>query len=354
MLNEIQSLKIKIMCSGIEITDNAKKQLKHKYFISLSDFEHHSTTSGIILILPENVYVNASFRMNGKEEVKLDFINNVYKILFQEKEIDVQIIPLPSYIHEKTKNGFLYKKFVMIHADRIRVSPIIGCAFKCKYCDIHYSKYQKIPINILLQGIDMALNDKNIKSRHLLISGGTPFEKDKKYLDDTYFKILDFCNKKNIPVDIMLAPRKEKNFLKKLKEKGVHGLAVNLEIYNIDIAKKINPQKAAISRDFYFKFIKEAVKIFGKGRVRSLLIVGLEPLSETLAGVEKLAKLGCDVVLSPFIPYEETTLADYKAPNEQDLEIIYLKSSKIVNKYGVKLGPRCTPCQHNTLSFPFV
>ena len=31
---------------------------------------------------------------------------------------------------------------------------------------------------------------------------------------------------------------------------------------------------------------------------------------------------------------------------------IGLSTANIVERYGVKLGPRCIPCQHNTLTFP--
>jgi hypothetical protein len=352
-LTEIQKLKIKIMCQGIRISSEAERELTKSGTVPLDLFEYHSTTSGIILILPDNIYVNASFRGNAeKSKIKLDCLSGKLVIIDRRKSYPVKNISLPSDIGKMDKYGFLYSDAVITHGDRIRVSPIFGCAFRCKYCDIHREKYEKIPLAKLLKGIDISLRDKNVKPKHLFISGGTPLDSDKKFLDNVYKKITARCLELGLLVDIMLAPRKERGFLEKLKKWGVSGLAINMEIYNKQIAKEINPQKAAISREFYLDFIARAVGVFGRDNVRSLLIVGLEPLSETLAGVKALAEIGCDVVLSPFIPFEKTVLAHHKAPTARELEKVYLKSMDIINKHGAKIGPRCVPCQHNTLAFP--
>jgi hypothetical protein len=45
-------------------------------------------------------------------------------------------------------------------------------------------------------------------------------------------------------------------------------------------------------------------------------------------------------------------MRDYAAPSADLLERIYLTSLEIISRYPVKLGPRCIPCQHNTLTFP--
>ena len=90
---------------------------------------------------------------------------------------------------------------------------------------------------------------------------------------------------------------------------------------------------------------KMKVKIFGKDKVRSLLIVGIEPLEETLKGVEKLAKIGVNPVLSPLFPYGEANF-----PPKADLFIeAKKKREEICKKYKVKMGPLCKPCSHNVL-----
>jgi biotin synthase-related radical SAM superfamily protein len=353
MLNKIQKLKIQIMSDGIVIDQGAREALAKKDKSPTDSFENHSTTSGIVLILPGDIYVNARFsEKKNNSEIKLNFVDGQYVLIDGSVNYPINIVPLPIYVNEKDLAGNSYKEFVVTIADRIRISPIVGCSFGCKYCDINRLRYKKIPVEELLAGIDIALRDTNTQPKHLLISGGTPRVEDRAYLDDVYEKVTNYCQQKNLPVDVMLSPRDERDYLERLKSWGVDTLSINIEIFNEKIAREINPQKAAITKEFYLKFISQAVKIFGKGKVRSLLIIGLEPLEDTLKGVEALAKIGCDVALSPFIPFEKTDLAHLNAPTPEDLKKVYLKSLIIVNKYDVKIGPRCIPCQHNTLAFP--
>ena len=83
----------------------------------------------------------------------------------------------------------------------------------------------------------------------------------------------------------MLIQRNIKDYLKFVKDVGIGGIAANLELNNIDYLRYYCPEKNAIGQENYLKFIDYAVDIFGVNNVRSLLIVGIEPLEETLKGV---------------------------------------------------------------------
>lgn len=136
-----------------------------------------------------------------------------------------------------------------------------------------------------------------------------------------------------------------KDYLKFIRDAGICGVAANLELNNVDMLKYYCPEKAIIGQENYLKYIEYAVEIFPKGHVRSLLIVGIEPLEETLKGVEKLAMRGCLPVLSPLYPYGEASTQ----PSAQLLIEAKIKSQEICDKYGIELGPTCRPCSHNTL-----
>jgi hypothetical protein len=75
-------------------------------------------------------------------------------------------------------------------------------------------------------------------------------------------------------------------------------------------------------------------------------------MEETLRGVEALAERGCFPILSPFRPDPGTPLRNHLPPNANSLEETFLRSLDIAEYRGVKLGPRCIPCTHNTLTLP--
>jgi hypothetical protein len=134
-------------------------------------------------------------------------------------------------------------------------------------------------------------------------------------------------------------------------------LSVNLEINDLDIARRITPNKARqLGRQLYLDYIARAVDVFGLGQVQSLLIVGdsAEPLSSTLVGVRELVDRGCVPVLSPFRPDPNTPMAALPPPTIDEMRRAYDQALNICASSGTGLlpGPRCVPCHHNTIAFP--
>ena len=89
------------------------------------------------------------------------------------------------------------------------------------------------------------------------------------------------------------------------------------------------------------------------GAVRSLIILGLEPVQSTLEGIEYLASVGVEPVLSPFRPAQGTALEAMKPIDPDSALHILSESRKLAAAHGLRLGPSCAPCQHNTLTFPW-
>jgi hypothetical protein len=110
------------------------------------------------------------------------------------------------------------------------------------------------------------------------------------------------------------------------------------------------PQKQRIGTTGYLEFIRHSVRAFGVGRVMSLIIVGLEKAEHTLCGVKALCEIGCMPVLSPFRPALLTPLSAVASPSEEFLTEVLERSDAITRKYGLSLGPKCGPCDHNTLT----
>lgn len=252
---------------------------------------------------------------------------------------------------KKSKNKFgLITDFVNAHFDRVRINPISGCSFHCAFCSMNEAKYKRNSIEELSCAFEEAIKDKRIT--HVLISGGTPKKEDLVYLTEIYEY---FCKTyPNFDFDVMMTPRgfdslvdesQYEKYLIHLKNIGVKGLSVNIEIFNDDMCKKYCPEKFAINKQRYLKFLKLASKIFGKENVRSGLIVGLESKEDTLMAVEEICKCQCMPMLSPYYKYNDIG----KSPSTDYLLDVLKESKQICKKYGVELGPRCAKCKHNTL-----
>jgi hypothetical protein len=349
-MNDIHKLKVSLMSRGVQITPEAYRVLVGDENEPLSVFDY-VTTSGLVLILPGNVYVNSNFKEETCKcsENILDFDGRLI-IRSPYGETEVSCMPVPSYYNEMLSSGRPVTEVIMTHSDRMRISPIRGCINRCQFCDMGTAfPYQRAGISEIREALEIALGDSNITPKHLLISGGTPKKDDEPYLDTVYKEIIKRCP---VPVDVMMAPREDDSILERLREWGCSGLSINLEINDEELAKKIMPEKYRVGKNRYLKFIEKAVKVFGRGAVRSCIILGLEEAESTLAGVRSLARLGCDPVLSSFKPLKGTLLEDVLPPAPTSQEEVYEEAEKIARDYGVLPGPRCIPCQHNTLAFP--
>ena len=351
LLEKLEWLKLHIMCKGIRIDDRARGKII-KDLGRLSLFEY-ATTSGLALKLEGGIFVNANFAEHYCRDSDLElFLRNGDFILGScEGEWRVEIMPHPGYLNMRSSAGNPITDLVMTHNDRVRISPVQGCANRCKFCDLGYRKrYRVFPYEELLEAAEMALRDKRLQPRHVLVSGGHPHTSDISMLDDIYIRLARAISQ---PMDIMMLPRKDCSVLEGLKEAGVDGLAVNLEIYDRRRAKSLMPQKAELGLETYCSFLSRAVELFGRGKVRSLIILGLEDYETAIKGVELIASLGADPVLSLFKPAVYTPLERWDPPSEEAVIYIYEASKEIARRYEVALGPRCVPCQHNAVSFPY-
>ncbi|MFH1376737.1 MAG: radical SAM protein [Candidatus Woesearchaeota archaeon] len=356
MLKKIERAKIELMTYGMNVSETARRSISGDEGrpLTLADY---ASTSGISMVLGDNIWVNAPIR-----DYNPNFVNETYYTLdFRDEGFFVDSdgiqfktipVPVPAYHKEKAPSGDPYIYLAITHTDRVRISPIGGCAIACHFCDMSYtSKYRKKDIEDLVDSVRVALEDPIQEAHHVLISGGTPKPKDYEYEREVYRAVASVFPE--IDVDVMMVPMPGLLDAQELKEIGIHGLSINLELYNQDMAKKIMKGKWKASRQMYLDFIEDSIPIFGVGNVRSLLMVGIEPLEDTLRGVEALAERGCDPVLSPFRPDQSTPMMSEKPPSVNFLIETYERAREIVEKFeGVKLGPRCIPCHHNTLTFP--
>ncbi len=356
MVSFEEKLKLKLMASGIDISSKAKNKLTEGGKIPLSILDA-PTTSGIYLQFKgKDIFVNTPYRLRELKDEKpfLDLVNNNYIIREGEKETIVEPICPDIELLGINNKGIAFSEIVMIQLDRIRINPISGCAYNCKFCELNPKQYKKHELNEIFEATDLALRAKEnstIPVRHILIGAGTPIKPDRAHQDLVIRKVIEKYGD-YLSIDLMVAPFFDNSYLRTLKDYGVREISLNLEVFNKKIAQKIMPQKFALGQDRYLKSLEEAVGYFGYGNVRSMLVVGLEPIESTLEGVKELARRNVLPVLSPFTTMEGIQMENYPTPSLETLLEVYKRSQEIVSKYKTHLGPKCIPCQNNVITFP--
>ena len=360
---EATDLKIQLMQNGAVFTENSRCHMPKNKFGQVS-FADYATTGGIVLVVGDIFYANVPVRF-ADTPFCIDWAEGRFILKEGDNELPLPIAikPVPQFALDNVRleDGTPVRELVMTHADRLRVSPVYGCNFHCQFCTCNNPKYREIPIENLDQAVQVALKDPNNQPRHILISGGTPKEEEGSY--EYLNRVYRFFPEKyaDYEFDIMLSPRGRypgqdtedgyEDFLKYLHEDcRIDTMSINLELYNENSRKKYIPEKYAIGKEKYFLFIQKAVAVFGQGKIRSSLVVGLEDKEDTLAGVRELASCGCIPVLSAFVPAQGTFMERYPKPEVGLLSEIVHEAAEIARQNHTVLGPLCRPCTHNSLT----
>lgn len=356
-----QELKLYLLARGIKIEEGAEQAWIERYGGPLSLVEYAST-SGIAVYTQNGVYINAPFVEAFTAETQAEFRHDDsrgFHVSWEGALFPVSVIPVPAYHNLTWQDGGVEKPYTDIgvtHTDRVRISPIEGCAWVCFFCDLPFEHrhYRKKPLQEMHRVIELAVNDPQAPARHVLISGGTPKPEDEAWIDEVYASLAGMSP---IPVDVMMPARHDMSYPAWLRSVGVNALSCNIEVWDEARARRVVPNKARLlGRSHYLHYIEAAVEAFGVGFAQSLILIGaaIEPLESSLEGIQALAERGCIPVLSPFRPDHTTPMGRQPPASVEEMRQAYEESIRICEESGtgVKPGPRCIACHHNTVAFP--
>jgi uncharacterized radical SAM superfamily protein len=354
----LESVKIALLARGVRVTPENLGRLKGPDNEPLSVHEY-PTTAGLTLELPDDVYVNAPFDewYCAEATVSLEFRDGA-PVLTETGHPDVpvlRVLPLPGYLAATDSQGLTVTDVAMSHTDRVRLSPLAGCAYTCDFCDFHLQPYHLHDQRRLIEALEVAISDSRLPVRHMLISGGSPRKAHYDQFLQVVGDVVEYAVNRGVETDIMMSPTVgDTQMLDELVRRGATGFSINLELFSDAAALAHLGKKYRATREYLGPFISRAVELVGgAGAVRSLIIPGLESDDAILEGVDWLASLGCWPVLSPFRPAQGTPVQETPPPSPAQLAALLTEARRIVAGRGLGLGPTCSPCQHNTLAFPW-
>lgn len=352
-----QELKLRMLAEGLTITVDARRAILEAARDAGLSSADYASTSGVILQLAGDVWVNAPIEDHNPNfaahaSTVLGVTSDGLVVHNGSLEVAAAYCLQPAFHRPNPKRGRL-TELVVTHGDRARLSPLHSCAMTCTFCNIPYdaplSTYHLKPIEECVAALRIAVEDPVQPARHILISGGTPKPKDIGNHQELYRRVIQEFP--GIDVDIMMVPLPGLLDVAELARLGVSELSINLEVFSRTRQQEVARQKFNWGRNYYLDFIADAAGELGPGRVRSMLMVGLEPIESTLEGVQAVAERGGVPVLSPFRPDPATPLGGVRPPTFAELREVLERAEQIAGASRTTLGPTCPPCSHNTLNF---
>jgi hypothetical protein len=364
-------LKFQILASGLRIGDGASSRL----FDGAPDGKRakqplvtrSGVSGGLDLQLGGEVFVNAPVLEPFTQESPLLLDDQDGRLVLLEDErvvCDVSPLGEPAYYALRTSDGEKEMRHVgqMCSPDRFcygMTGP--GCSFwrpdrRCRYCSIgsHVNvdglrKREKH----LYEALEAACLEKRWPARHVLLGGGTPSG------DDMGASLAArLCRgikeRFDLPVYVMIVAPLDNDHIDRLADAGVDELGLNIEFWSDAAWEEYIPGKhVRVGRTRYLEALEHAVGVFGSFNTRSIIIAGLEPLRETVAGVTALAEMGVMPIISPFRPLVGTLLSERRGFDVDTYLDLYRECQEVALGAGACLGPTCVCCQNNTLALPF-
>lgn len=210
-----------------------------------------------------------------------------------------------------------------------------NCCNMCRFCPMTYITVKNDHSSWEEMHRKISENEKfNIRS--ISVTTGSPHNKTQEELVE---EMVDSAKKirkikgNDIPIGMSLkTPTQDQ--LQRLKEAGVSEMRLNLETYNLELARTLMPVKEI---DKILQSIEHAVEIFGKEKVSSNMIIGLgETDNDILRGVEVLSEIGSLSTLYPYDPISQLN-GEFKRPSAERIFRLAVEHKKILEKY--KLNP---------------
>jgi nitroreductase len=345
--------KISLLNQGVIISKQAKKQIENMGKIRNAVF------SAVDITIYEALHINCPKNLKFYDFTPWTIdVNNAgnLTLFYYDNEISTVTLDLEDiYCNNLIQSNVKFSDVCFWATDRLRIHHNLSCCMKnqgigCKFCEVPANS-NCISIEDILYVVDFYL-EKADTFRHFLIGGGSE-PRELEYIN--ILKIVKHIRKKSAKdIYVMSLPPKDISVLKMYYEAGVTEIGFNIEVFDQDTAANYMPGKGRISRQEYLIALKEAVRYWGNtGKVRSLMIIGLESEDSLLQGIRELCQIGVMPILSVFRPIPGTETENIVPPSNHFLKNIYEKATTICEEFSLHLGPECSFCQNNTLSLPF-
>jgi biotin synthase-related radical SAM superfamily protein len=217
------------------------------------------------------------------------------------------------------------------------------CRYDCKFCSV--PKFQG-KIKTLDQVLEIVENAKKSgKLKTIAFTSGVATTPENEI--NRVVEYVRAVKKYNVPIGVAVYPTKDSS--QRLKDAGATEVKYNVETMDPEIFERVCTGRKGQSLDFILASLREAVRVFGKNRVSSNIIIGLGETDECVRrGVEYLAKMGVIPVLRPITisPYRQGEISA-KRPSAKRLLKLTKMTRDILKKYDLHVEESqtmCLPC----------
>jgi biotin synthase-related radical SAM superfamily protein len=217
------------------------------------------------------------------------------------------------------------------------------CRYDCKFCSVPKFQGRIKTLDHVLEIIEKVKKSGNLKT--IAFTSGVATTPENEI--NRVVEYVQAVKKYNVPVGVAVYPTQDSS--QRLKDAGVTEVKYNVETMDREIFERVCSGRKGHSLDFILTSLRDAVKVFGKNRVSSNIIIGLGETDDCVRkGVEYLAKMGVIAVLRPITisPYRKGEISAIR-PDAARLLKLTKMTRDILKKYDLHVEvsqTMCLPC----------
>lgn len=267
----------------------------------------------------------------------------------EERLFPIQFVKNQPYCEKTTKDG--------TKVSEILVPPLFvpdtGCSYSnecylgekglaCKFCNINatnklYSEHQEYNFKnpkAIAEAVKYAYEDG---CNHFNLTGGfIPERRELEYYIDVAEAIQDATGLEDFNGTAVIGAPLDLSIIDKYKEAGYRTVATNIEIGDPLIWKAVCPGKDQYfgGREHWIECLKYEAQVFGRGRVRSSIVAGIESRDTILECAEELASYGVIPQVQPWVPNKGSAFEGHQTPTLEWHHELIKAVYAIHKKYG--------------------
>lgn len=261
--------------------------------------------------------------------------------------IPVHVRPPSRLMDYVTASGRSFRSFGTVHGPYMALSPSDNCTFlsdleRCGFCGVGQAQSSgPVPVEDIVEVVRVARSEHQLDMVVLSVGhlgtddGGVTFLEPYLSAIKKHFDIL-------VGVDAL--PPAENVWIDHTYGMGADAVSYNLELFDPSRFEAVCPGvHRKIGRERFLDALEYAASVFPSGATSCHLMVGLEPVSATRAGIDRLTSMGVLPVLPVYRPFKGRDLrfdegAQAHAPRLEELGSLYAHLYRAVRQRRINVN----------------
>ena len=230
--------------------------------------------------------------------------------------LPLQLVARPWFYDLVTADGVRYEQIARLHGADVLATTVVQTCIRyaedqrCRFCTIEESLRSgaTIAVKTPAQLAEVAQAAAKLDGvRQMVMTTGTTAGPDRgaRYLIRCVKAVLDAVP--GLPIQVQIEPPQNLSVLTELHQAGATAIGIHVESLDDEVRRRWMPGKGSVPMAEYEAAWDEAVRVFGRNRVSTYLLVGLgEDPDELVDGAKKLIGRGVYPFVVPFRPMAGT------------------------------------------------